>query len=125
MLATASLGIQAGGWPVIPVVGVLVTEFLLVSGGWLLIARQLPHDENARVLRHLLPGALIVGGGFVAMKAAMVLYLVPGSVALDARYGDIGQAIAFITWAYWIGFIVVLSAGLNAAVFKSSQRTRP
>jgi membrane protein len=124
-LLISSLGIQAQEWPVALALGELLAEFLLVSLGWLAIAHLLPHDVEATALKHLLPGALLVGLGIVGMKAAMVLFLVPRSITLSARYGDIAWTIVLITWAYWLAFILVSSAELNAALFKSIQRANP
>ena len=124
-LLISSLGIQAQEWSAPLALAELLAEFLLVSLGWLVIAHLLPHDVEATALKHLLPGALLVGLGIVGMKAAMVLVLVPRSVTLSARYGDIAWAIVLITWAYWLAFILVSSAELNAALFKSTQRANP
>jgi membrane protein len=86
---------------------------------WLLVSRHLPHDPRAGSWFDFLPGALFVGFGVVAMRVAMVVYLAPASAGLYERYGSIGIALIMLTWAYWLGLIVVGSAELNAAVFRS------
>jgi len=86
---------------------------------WLLISRRLPHDPRAVSWLDFVPGALFVGLGVVAMRVAMVVYLAPASAGLYERYGSIGIALIMLTWAYWLGLIIVGSAELNAAVFRS------
>ena len=120
-LASARAGESAQEWPALIRAGELVFEIALVSGIWLLVSHYLPHDPAMRGWRHLIPGALLVGLGVTAMKAAMVLYLAPRAVALAERYDEVATAIVMLTWGYWIAFIIVFAAGLNAAMFRSHQ----
>ncbi len=97
----------------------VLTELAALVLLWLLVSRHLPHDTGAGSWYDFLPGALFVGFGVVAMRVAMVVYLAPASAGLFERYGSIGIALVMLTWAYWLGLIIVGSAELNAAVFRS------
>lgn len=112
-------GANASDWDPAIRAGELLLEVALVAGIWLVLSHYLPHDPEARSWRHLLPGALLVGLGVIGMKAAMVLYLAPRAVALAERYDEVAVAIVMLTWGYWIAFIIVFSAVLNASLFQS------
>lgn len=104
--------------------GEALVEIALIGLLWLGVSRSLPHDPEARRWRDFVPGALLFAAGIVGMKVAMVLYLAPRAVTLSERYGSVSTAVVLLTWAYWVGFIVVASADLNAAVFRSVLRRR-
>lgn len=115
-------GMDAEGWSAAIRTGELLLEFALLSGAWLLVSSRLPHDPAARSWRNLIPGALLVAAGVIGMKAAMVLYFAPKAVTLVQRYDEVATAIVLITWGYWVAFILVFAAELNAALFRSQQR---
>ena len=83
---------------------------------------RLPRVPEAYRWIHSLPGAIVVGVGVVGMKTAVVLYFAPQAESLSDRYGDIAAALLLLTWSYWLAFIVVYSAELNAAMFRSRLR---
>lgn len=101
-------------------VGALVAELIFLTALWLLVSRLLPHDPDVK-LGHLMPGALFLAFGVVGMRVAMVVYFAPAVEQLSGRYGSIGLALVMLTWAYWLGMIMVGSAEINSALF----RTRP
>lgn len=100
-------------------IGVRLGEFLAVAGMWLVVSRLLPRDPDADRWRDLIPGAVLAGLAIIAMKAAMVLYLIPKWGTLSERYGDIGIILVMLSWAYLVGLVAVSSASINAAVFYS------
>ena len=102
-------------------VAILGVELVVLAGLWLIASRLLPHDPGADRWRDFLPGALLMGVGVIAMKAAMIFYLVPKWDALGERYGDIGIALVMLSWAYIVGAAAVFSAHVNSALFS----TRP
>ena len=116
-LATLGRLVEGLGWQLLVLTVLAEVTALVVL--WIVISRHLPRDPRASTWTDLLPGALFVGLGVVAMRVAMVVYLAPASAGLYARYGSIGIALIMLTWAYWLGLIIVGSAELNAAVFRS------
>lgn len=123
-MAISRLGLEVGDWPPSVVVGEIVVEFAAVTIGWLLVAGVLPHEPAAHRWTHKLPGALLIAVGVIGMKTAMILYFAPRLVTLTSRYGEVASALLLITWAYFLAFIVVFSAELNVALFRSWQRRR-
>ena len=121
-LVVSRLSLESTDWPTGVVAVQAVTEFVLMGLLWLVVQRYLPHDPGARGWRHFVPGALVFALGLVGMRLATVLYFAPRSVTLDDRYGPLALAVLMLTWAYWVGFIVVASADLNAGVFRSLKR---
>jgi len=102
-------------------VGVAVVEFSGLMLLWLLVSRRLPHDPEASKWSDFLPGAVFLGIGVVGLRLAMVVYFVPQSADLAERYGSIGVALVMLTWAYWLGMIIVGGSELNAAMLRSRQ----
>jgi len=121
-LALMSFSSWSTEWTIELFVGELVIELIVVTVFWMVITRSLPHDPGALSWGHFVPGGLFAAVGVVAVRVAMVVYFAPRSVTLGDRYGTVAVALVLLTWAYWLGFIVVGSADLNAAVFRSRQR---
>lgn len=117
-------GMDAQAWTAAIRTGELLLEFAVLSGVWLFVSSRLPHDPAVESWRNLIPGAVLVGVGIIGMKAAMVVYFAPRAVALIERYDEVATAVVLITWGYWIAFILVFGAGLNAALFRSQQRMK-
>ncbi len=99
----------------------LTVEFMLVVAIWVLLSKFLPHDPGADRWRDFLPGSMLVGVGLIAMRAAMVLYLLPKWASLSERYGDIGVILVMLSWAYLVGLATVGSAHINAALFSTRR----
>lgn len=121
-LTLSAIALESRDWPLTITAGEAVLEIALIGLLWLLVSRALPHDPEARRWRDFVPGSLLFAAGIVGMKVAMVVYFAPRAVTLSERYGSVSTAVVLLTWAYWVGFIVVASADLNAAVFRSTQR---
>lgn len=113
---------QVRDWPNSVVAAELLAEMVTVAAIWLAISRILPHSKEADSWRSHLPGAILVGLGVIAMKAATIVYFAPKSVSLGARYGDLAFAVLLLTWAYFLAFIVVSAAELNLAVLHSRRQ---
>ena len=118
-IAAARLGVDANEWDGPIVVAEFAVEFLALTALWLAACLMLPHDPAARSWLPHLPGALLVAVGIIAMKWVTVFYFAPRAVTLNERYGEIASAILLLTWGYWIAFIVVFAAMVNAALFTS------
>jgi uncharacterized BrkB/YihY/UPF0761 family membrane protein len=119
--ALMSIGSSSDEWSFDLLVGVSAVEFVVLVVLWLSISRVLPHDPAASRWSDFLPGSILVAFGVVGLRLAMVVYLVPQSADLSERYGSIGVALVMLTWAYWLGMIVVGSSELNSALFRSSR----
>jgi uncharacterized BrkB/YihY/UPF0761 family membrane protein len=131
VLAVSALGIvltNLGGWSRTwsweLIVGVAAVEFVVLVVVWLVVSHSLPHDAAASRWSDFVPGAIFAAFGVVGMRLAMVVYLVPQSADLSQRYGSIGVALVMLTWAYWLGLIIVGSSELNAALFRNSPRAK-
>ena len=95
----------------------LAVELLILAGMWMVASRFLPHDPEAKKWREFAPGALLMAVAVIAMKAAMIFYLIPKWNTLSERYGDIGIVLVFLSFSYIVGFSVVASAHVNSAMF--------
>jgi uncharacterized BrkB/YihY/UPF0761 family membrane protein len=118
-LISSRTGLAAQTWTAAIRVSELVLEMVVLSGIWLLVSRHLPHVPAARGWRPFLPGAVLIGAATIGMKAAMVLYFAPRAVALAERYDEVATAMVVLTWGYWVAFVIVFSAVLNSAMFRS------
>ena len=120
-LALSSSALRSRSWPAGVVAVEALVELALVAVLWLLTSRALPHHPAAGRWRDLLPGAVLLGVAIVGMKVATVLYLAPRLERLDERYGPMALTLVMLTWAYWVGFVAIASADLNAAVFRARR----
>ena len=119
-LLITSLGSWSEAWTWQATLGAAVMEFVLLTTLWVFVSRALPHDPAASRLSSFLPGAVFVAMGVVGLRLAMVIYFVPQSADLSERYGSIGVALVMLTWAYWLGMIIVGSSEVNAALLRAS-----
>jgi uncharacterized BrkB/YihY/UPF0761 family membrane protein len=93
----------------------------LLSGAWLAFASLLPRADVG--WKGLVPGAVLVGGGMVAVNSFNV-YITSRLVEERAdTYGALGIAAAVLFSLYLVGRVVVASAVLNATV--EATRRRP
>lgn len=90
----------------------LLAYLVLVGGAWLLVSRQLPHRDVP--WRALVPGALLVGVGFLFVNVFNV-YVTTRLVEDRAdTYGALGIATALLLSLVIVGRLMVVSAELNA-----------
>ncbi|HEX6287440.1 MAG TPA: YhjD/YihY/BrkB family envelope integrity protein [Acidimicrobiia bacterium] len=120
-LLITSLGSWSDEWTWQATLGAVIIEFVLLTTLWVFVSRALPHDPAASKLSHFVPGALFVALGIVGLRLAMVIYFVPQSADLSQRYGSIGVALVMLTWAYWLGMIIVGSSEVNAALLRATS----
>ena len=94
--------------------GVLVA--LITAAGWLWISStRLPHPGVPIVA--LVPGALLVWAGLVALHVASIVYFVPRLDHAPRLYGSLGIAAVLMLWLYLIARLVVAGAFLNATLW--------
>ena len=94
--------------------GVLVA--LITAGGWLWISStRLPHPGVPTV--GLVPGALLVWAGLLALHVASIVYFVPRLDHAPRLYGSLGVAAVLMLWLYVIARLVVAGAFLNATLW--------
>ena len=84
---------------------------------WLLLSRRLPW-------RTLLPTALVTAAAATAVGAASILYM-PAAIGDAARrYGEIGVAIALVSWLVVVGFAVVVCAAVGSVIVRGGQAAK-
>jgi len=94
--------------------GVLVA--LITAGGWLWLSfTRLPHPGVP--LLSLIPGALLVWGGLLALHIASIVYFVPRLDHAPRLYGSLGIAATLMLWLYVIARLVVAGAFFNATLW--------
>ncbi len=111
----------ADEWSIQTLVGAIAFEVIAVTIFWTLVSRILPREPEATRWGDLLPGAIFVGLAVVALRVSLVIYFAPAVDHLTARYGSIALGLILLTWAYWLGMIMVGSAEINAALFRSRK----
>jgi uncharacterized BrkB/YihY/UPF0761 family membrane protein len=120
-LLITSRGSWSDDWTWQATLGAVLIEFVLLAGLWVFVSRALPHDPVASKLSNFVPGALFAALGIVGLRLAMVVYFVPQSADLSQRYGSIGVALVMLTWAYWLGMIIIGSSEVNSALIRASS----
>lgn len=118
-----SLSVTVEEWNFDLWVGAAIFGAIVLTCFWLVVSRRLPHSPDAKRWGDLVPGAIFMGLGVVGLRLALVIYFAPAVDSLSERYGSIGLGLVMLTWAYWLGMIVVGSAEINAALF-ASRRAR-
>lgn len=94
--------------------GVLVA--LITAGGWLWVCfTRLPHPGVPLI--SLVPGALVVWAGLVALHIASIVYFVPRLDHAPRLYGSLGIAATLMLWLYVVARLVVVGAFLNATLW--------
>jgi uncharacterized BrkB/YihY/UPF0761 family membrane protein len=119
--AITGFGSAVDDWTVSLWVGVIIIEFIALTVFWLLLSRWLPRDPEANRWSDLFPGSIFVAVGIVLLRLAMLVYFAPAVAALTARYGSIAIGLVMLTWAFWVGMIMVGSVEINAAIFRSRK----
>ena len=100
----------------------LAVYLVLVGGTWLLVSRRLPGGEAGWLA--LLPGALVVGTGFLFVNVFNV-YVTTRLVENRANtYGVLGVATALLFSLVLVGRVVVIAAELNASIDAASSHAR-
>ncbi|MCY4732063.1 YihY/virulence factor BrkB family protein [Natronomonas gomsonensis] len=74
-------------------------------------------DEDVS-LREVVPGSLIAGTGWTALRYGFGLYT---SLSSTSEYGLVGVIILLITWLYFGGLVLLLGAAVNAVLAGRSE----
>jgi hypothetical protein len=93
---------------------VLLVYAVLVGGAWLALSLELPHGESSWIA--LLPGSLLFGVGLLAVFNVFVTARLVEDRA--NTYGALGVATALLFSLVLIGRVAVISAELNALLFR-------
>ena len=94
--------------------GVLVA--LLTASGWLWLSlTRLPHPGVPVIA--LVPGALLMWGGLIALHLASIIYFVPRLDHAPRLYGSLGIAATLMLWLYVIARLAVAGAFLNSTLW--------
>lgn len=88
--------------------------------GWLWVSFQLPHGTAA--WKALLPGALLVAGGFQLLHGALVYLLLPKLEKATSLYGGLGVVATMLFFAYLVGRTVVTAPILNSSLHDELRR---
>ena len=66
----------------------------------------------------LLPGAILAVLGWIALSDALSLYF-HKFAHLNKTYGVLGGGVAFLTWLYWWGFLILVGPELNSEIIQA------
>lgn len=103
-------------------ISALAVYLALVGGAWLVASLRLPHRDDRWLA--LVPGALFVGAGLLAVNVFNV-YVTTRLVEDQANtYGALGIAAALLLSLVLVGRVIVISAELNAALADHRRRNR-
>jgi uncharacterized BrkB/YihY/UPF0761 family membrane protein len=98
----------------------LLVYVVLIGGAWLALSRELPRRDVAWTA--LLPGAVVVGAGFLFVNLFNV-YITTRLVEDRAdTYGALGIAAALLFSMVLVGRVIVVSAELNAQLDERRRR---
>ena len=64
-----------------------------------------------------LPGAVLAVVGWILLSDGLSIYI-HRFAHLNKTYGVLGGGIAFLTWLYWSGFLILLGAELNSEIIQ-------
>jgi uncharacterized BrkB/YihY/UPF0761 family membrane protein len=96
------------------VVGFAMTTAIALYAMWLL-----PHRASHPL--ELLPGALIVGGGFQLIDVAVLFYFAPKLGESQETYGVFGAAATLLVWLYVLCRLFNAAGFLNATLWARRQ----
>ena len=96
------------------VITVLLTTALSFAGWWW-VSWKLPHAPASA--RALIPGALLMAVGADVLQLLTTYWIGHLVARKTSTYGAVGIALAVLLWVYFLGRIMVASAGPNAALW--------
>jgi uncharacterized BrkB/YihY/UPF0761 family membrane protein len=103
-------------------VGGGVLSVVAWTGLWFLVSALLPHDDAP--LSALIPGALVVGVGNLAVHLVMVFYVARRLESSSELYGALGSAAALLGGLLILARLLVTSATLNASLWHRKRLHR-
>lgn len=84
-----------------------------IIGAFLTIYRLAPDRVSPTPYRHLLPGALVAGFGWIVASLGFFFYI--GNLAnIGATYGAFATPIVLLLWLWLTGVVVLYGAEINA-----------
>jgi len=116
LLATNLAGARLEDLPVAGRVLGAALSFAVYVGVWLLLSSRLPHADAP--LRGLLPGALLVGAGGLALHVVTAYYLIDRADRASAVYGPLGVATVLLLWLFILSRLIIAAALLNASLLR-------
>ncbi len=99
-----------------PLVWEVLRPILLLAGivvAMLVLYRVAPDRIHSPPLRHLLPGAIVAGLGWILVSGAFTFYI-QNLASLGATYGTFATPIILLFWLWLSGVAVLLGAEVNA-----------
>jgi membrane protein len=98
-------------WPVLRY-ALAITFIVLAVGGLYYLGPNLKQS-----FRDFLPGAILAVAGWILLSDGLSLYF-HKFAHLNKTYGVLGGGIAFLTWLYWSGFLILLGAEFNSEIIQ-------
>ncbi len=98
-------------WPVLRYLLAITFVVLAVTG----LYYMGPNLKQS--FRALVPGAVLAVAGWILLSDALSIYF-HRFAHLNKTYGVLGGGIAFLTWLYWSGFLILLGAELNSEIIQ-------
>jgi membrane protein len=98
-------------WPVLRYL-LAITFIVLAVTGLYYMGPNLKQPFSA-----LVPGALLAVVGWILLSDGLSIYF-HRFAHLNRTYGVLGGGIAFLTWLYWSGFLILLGAELNSEIIQ-------
>jgi uncharacterized BrkB/YihY/UPF0761 family membrane protein len=101
-----------------------VTTVLAYAGAALAVSLLFPHGDAP--WRALVPGAVLISTGGIAVHVGVNVYLAPKLGRSVDTYGMLGASTVVLLWLYLIARLITVSAFLNATLWTSpDQREVP
>jgi uncharacterized BrkB/YihY/UPF0761 family membrane protein len=89
----------------------------VLAGIFLMLFMWLPRPDGVP-LTALVPGALLMTAGVLAIRLATLVYFAPRIGSAPSLYGGLGLSAVFLAWLYIISRLLVASISLNAAIWQ-------
>jgi uncharacterized BrkB/YihY/UPF0761 family membrane protein len=90
---------------------------------WFVTSKYLPRGPCT--WPYLVPGAVLVGAGAAGLNIAVVVYFGPKLHRSADTYGALGAGLVLITYLLAVGWMIVLSAELNAGIWEITTGNKP
>jgi uncharacterized BrkB/YihY/UPF0761 family membrane protein len=89
----------------------------VLGGIFLMLFMWLPRPDGVP-LTALVPGALLMTAGVLAIRLATLVYFAPRIGTAPSLYGGLGLSAVFLAWLYIVSRLLVASISLNAAIWQ-------
>ncbi|MGE5124639.1 MAG: YihY/virulence factor BrkB family protein [Acidobacteriaceae bacterium] len=115
IFGSIQIALPAQVMPLADVASLVLAIFLDISF-FLLLYLLFPHGKSG--LREILPGALLAGILWEIAKKAFLVFVSSYLSTSNLVYGSLAAVIAFLTWAYLSGLILLFGAYLSLFYFR-------